>query len=104
MKRIIYRSERYLEFTRQQPCIVTGQVPSDPHHAVKGGGMGLKCTDLGCIPLTRLPHGEVDSRGQKSFQEHYGLDFKDALIINLMKYVCYLEGHNPDDYDWPLSF
>ncbi len=99
-KKTTYRSKRYMDFTRQQECPITMQSPCDPHHSITGG-MGIKCTDLACIPLAHFHHSEIDSIGDETFQRRHNVDFKDILIVNLMRYICHLEGHNPDEYAWP---
>ena len=100
-KKTTYRSKGYMDFTRQQDSPISKKSPCDPHHIITGG-MGIKNTDLCCIPLDHLSeHVEIDALGDESFQKKYNVNFRDILIVNLMRYVCHLEGNTPDEYAWP---
>lgn len=67
-------------------------------------GKSIKATDLSCVPLIHPLHCELHQKGKLTFQTEHNIDLKDAMILNLMKYICLLEKNNPDDYDWPLTF
>jgi len=84
-------------FIRQQPCAVTLSSPCDPHHAITGG-KSVKATDLSSVPLVHSLHAELHSKGKKTFQAEHNIDMKDAMILNLMKYICLLEGNDPEEY------
>ena len=53
-----YRSRKYLDWIKEQPCAVTGLPADDPHHiiGVMEGGTGTKACDLLCFPVTREEH------------------------------------------------
>lgn len=57
MKR--WRSKKYLDWVRQQPCVLTGMPADDAHHIIGIGGMsgmGLKAPDWAVMPVTRESH------------------------------------------------
>lgn len=85
-----YRSEKYLQFIREQPCIICGKNPCDPHHTSKAG-IGIKGPDLEAVPNCYSHHHEVHLIGRFTFQQKYNVDFKDAIIRLLSLYVGGLE-------------
>ena len=91
-----YRNSKYMQFIRELPCCVCGRMPSDPHHfKEKGkGGLGLKSSDLQCIPLCRGHHQSGESPGMswKAFQEKHAVDFN---IIRLQCMEQYIESLQP---------
>lgn len=68
----------YLKFIKEQPCLVTGQSPVDPHHFIVGG-MGTKGSDYATVPLTRQMHDLVHRAGQEKFEETYMVNFKEEM-------------------------
>lgn len=74
-----YRSERYKKWLRARD-----ERPVDFHH-VLGSVHGMKSTDLMAITLTREEHQRVQNEPLSEYQ------FLGA-VLNLMKYVEYLEG------------
>lgn len=89
----VYRSERYLRFVRQQPCIVTGSVPTVAHHTSKAG-MALKGSDYLTVPLKPELHSELHTIGQETFQRKYNIDFGTSIAHLLSVYINQLEGNN----------
>ncbi|MBZ0158408.1 MAG: hypothetical protein K8I29_19595 [Alphaproteobacteria bacterium] len=101
-KKKTYRSERFLEFTRRQSCLIRKTPSPDPHHLFTGG-MGIKCCDLYSIPLDRLVHDELHTIGRGSFENRHGIDLTRELLIHMARYICLLEGNDPDEYDWGVK-
>lgn len=86
MRTKIFRSKKYLQFIQNQPCVICGSVPSDPHH-IEAGGMGIKTDDTRVISLCRKHHSEVHATGKKSFQVKYSLDMWKTAFLLLEKYM-----------------
>ena len=100
-KKKIYRSKAYMQFVRESKCVVTGTTPCDPHHALSSY-KGLKQTDLTCIPLSHLKHDELGTTGRNTFAAKNKIYYEREIIKSLMKYICKLEGNNPEEYDWGI--
>ena len=88
-----FRSERYLKFIRQQPCLISGSSPCVPHHTSKSG-VSLKGSDYETVPLIPELHSELHAIGQKTFQEKHNVDFSACITRLLSEYINKLEGHN----------
>ena len=74
-------AEAYLEYVRSLPCTVC-RMESLPHHEKidkDSGGVGMKVSDLDCIPLCNTHHQELHSRGVQTFWNNR--PFLDRLII-----------------------
>jgi len=56
-----YRNKEHLRFVAQQPCLLCGRKPSDPHHLrfVQPRALGRKASDEFAVPLCRVHHREV---------------------------------------------
>ena len=80
-----FRSEEYLAFIREQPCVVSGKRPADPHHT-RAGGVGTKCSDHLTVPLYRELHSECHQIGHKTFQKKHGIDFIECQLDLMRKY------------------
>ena len=56
--------KKYLQWIREQDCMMCGTTPCDPHH-IKGrgnfSGVGMKAPDLLVMPLCRRCHGDMHS-------------------------------------------
>lgn len=90
-----YINKEYIEYIKQQSCCVTGRmmvnldtgkVESDPHHT-ETGGVGMKGSDLSCVPLLHELHQECHTMGQKSFQTKYNVNFKEVRLQLLEKWI-----------------
>ena len=72
------RDPRYLEWVREQRCLVTlcfdGTPPNDPHHVRTWGGFG---GDDQVVPLCRKHHTCVHAIGPTSFERGNHLDLAD---------------------------
>ncbi len=76
------KNHEYLEWIREQPCIVC-QGQSEPHHVRIDGnaGMGIKPDDEFSLPLCRDHHTESHALGRKSFwAKHMRLNIKNEPI------------------------
>src|SRR6516162_1983940 len=56
-----YRSREHLRYVMQQPCLVCGRKPSDPHHLryMQPRALGRKASDEFAVPLCRGQHREL---------------------------------------------
>ena len=54
-----YRNREHLRYVAQQPCLVCGRTPSDPHHLgfTQPRALGRKVSDEFAVPLPRAPSG-----------------------------------------------
>lgn len=82
-KQIREIDEGYLEYIKQQPCLITGQ-KAEPHHTVSRGAGG---SDYLAIPLNREKHTECEMIGKNTFQEKYNLNFNKEIIRLLIGYI-----------------
>ena len=93
-----YRDKKYLAFVRELDCCACGaHGPSDPHHAISGGGVGLKPSDAVTIPLCRMCHSEFHQMGILSFQKKHGISIAAEIATCLHQY---LTGQR---LRWPMS-
>ena len=62
-----YRNKEHLRFVGQQPCLVCGRTPSDPHHLrfMQPRALGRKVSDEFVAPLCRTHHREVHRVGDE---------------------------------------
>ena len=62
-----YRNRDHLRFVAQQPCLVCGRKPSDPHHLrrVQPTALGRKPSDEFAVPLCRSHHRAVHRTGDE---------------------------------------
>lgn len=81
-KRVDTREDRdgndnaHLAALRKCPCIVTGKMPAGEVHHLKGTGergMGMRSSDRWGVPLSHVPHMELERVGSRNemkwFQE-----------------------------------
>ena len=56
-----YRNREHLRYVAQQPCLVCGRKPSDPHHLrhAQPRALGRKASDEFAVPLCRSHHRAV---------------------------------------------
>ena len=61
------RDKRHLEFVASQPCLVCGRSPCDAHHLrfAEPRALGRKVSDEFAVPLCRIHHRELHSRGHE---------------------------------------
>ena len=62
------RDKEHLRFVAQQPCLVCGRSPSDPHHLrfTQRRALGRKVSDEFTVPLCRGHHREVHRSGDEA--------------------------------------
>jgi hypothetical protein len=62
-----YRNKEHLRFVAQQPCLVCGKKPADPHHLrfMQPRAIGAKVSDEFAVPLCRTHHGAVHRVGDE---------------------------------------
>jgi hypothetical protein len=63
-----YRNPDHLRYVAQQPCVICGRKPSDPHHVryVQPRALGRKSSDEFAVPLCRIHHRLVHRVGNES--------------------------------------
>jgi hypothetical protein len=62
-----YRSREHLRYVMQQPCLVCGRKPSDPHHLryMQPRALGRKASDEFTVPLCRVHHRAAHRAGDE---------------------------------------
>ena len=62
-----YRSRDHLRYVMQQPCLVCGRKPSDPHHLryLQPRALGRKVSDEFAVPLCRVHHRAAHRAGDE---------------------------------------
>ena len=92
-----YRSEKYKAWVREQSC--TLHFCGKPHtfHDLKSypieaahtehAGMGIRGSDLSCIPLCSYHHAKQHHLGVKTFEEKYAVDLEREATKTLRRYV-----------------
>jgi ERF superfamily len=72
-----YRNREHLRYVAQQPCLVCGRKPSDPHHLgfTQPRALGRKVSDEFAVPLCRGHHRSAHcSRDERAWWKHAGID------------------------------
>lgn len=62
LKQKPFRSRKYLDWVKKQPCVMCGAPADDPHHIIGIGGMsgmGRKAPDSMTVPVCRPHHDEI---------------------------------------------
>ena len=64
-----WKCRPYLDWVKEQDCVISGAPADDPHHAIGLGmsGAGLKSPDWTAIPMTRLEHRSFHDNYTKAF-------------------------------------
>lgn len=70
------RSEKYLDFIRSMPCIITGRQAEPHHEPLNGHGTGIKGPDNETLPLSREMHTKRHAYGRESFWAEYNIDWR----------------------------
>jgi hypothetical protein len=62
-----YRNREHLRFVMQQPCLICGRKPSDPHHLryMQPRALGRKASDEFAVPLCRVHHRAAHRAGDE---------------------------------------
>src|SRR5207245_1216335 len=63
-----YRDKAHLRYVAQQPCLLCGRKPSDPHHLrfMQPRALGRKASDEFVVPLCRIHHRLVHRVGNEA--------------------------------------
>lgn len=63
-----YRNKAHLRYVAQQPCLLCGRKPSDPHHLrfMQPRALGRKASDEFVVPLCRIHHRLVHRVGNEA--------------------------------------
>src|SRR5215472_11643755 len=72
-----YRNREHLRYVMQQPCLVCGRKPSDPHHLgfTQPRALGRKVSDEFAVPLCRGHHRAVHRfRDERAWWRQAGID------------------------------
>lgn len=92
------RSRNFLDWLREQPCVVSGSVYPDggrePAHTFKstgGGGMAFKSTDKYALPLSNAEHSK---QGGMSELEYWREVLLNRPLIRDKMIVCYAVVHS----------
>ena len=77
------RSRKYLDWVKEQDCIICGAPSDDPHHIIGmgEGGTGTKACDLLTMPVCREHHNTIHHR-----PEFWELQWK-YVAKTLQKYI-----------------
>jgi hypothetical protein len=67
-KAIRLRDKEHRKFVAQQPCLLCGRTPADPHHLrfAQPRALGRKVSDEFTVPVCRLHHSELHRRGDEA--------------------------------------
>jgi ERF superfamily len=94
-----YRSREHLRYVMQQPCLVCGRKPSDPHHLryMQPRALGRKASDEFTVPLCRLHHRAAHRAGdERAWWNAAGID-PIKFARRLWKQTRVKEGRLPAD-------
>jgi hypothetical protein len=72
-----YRNREHLRYVAQQPCLICGRKPSDPHHLgfTQPRALGRKVSDEFAVPLCRGHHRAVHrSRDERAWWTQADID------------------------------
>ncbi len=72
-----YRNREHLRYVAQQPCLICGRKPSDPHHLrfAQLRALGRKASDEFAVPLCRIHHRLVHRLGNEgAWWQEAGID------------------------------
>jgi hypothetical protein len=72
-----YRNPQHLRYVMQQPCLICGRKPSDPHHLryLQPRALGRKASDEFAVPLCRVHHRAAHRAGdERAWWHGAGID------------------------------
>lgn len=79
------RAPKYLAFIRRQGCCIC-QRPAEAHHT-ETGGVGMRGSDLSCIPLCRAHHMEYHDKGRRSWQVLHNATLAEIRETYLRRFI-----------------
>jgi len=94
-----YRNRRHLRYVMQQPCLVCGRKPSDPHHLryLQPRALGRKASDEFAVPLCRVHHRAAHrASDERAWWQAAGID-PIKIARKLWKHTRVEEGQMPPD-------
>jgi hypothetical protein len=94
-----YRNRQHLRYVMQQPCLVCGRKPSDPHHLryLQPRALGRKASDEFAVPLCRVHHRAAHRAGdERAWWQAAGID-PIKIARKLWKHTRVEEGQMPPD-------
>jgi hypothetical protein len=94
-----YRNRQHLRYVMQQPCLVCGRKPSDPHHLryLQPRALGRKASDEFAVPLCRVHHRAAHRAGdERAWWQAAGID-PIKIARRLWKHTRVQEGQMPPD-------
>jgi hypothetical protein len=94
-----YRNREHLRYVMQQPCLVCGRKPSDPHHLrhMQPRALGRKASDEFVVPLCRVHHRAAHRAGDEpAWWKAAGVD-PIKIARRLWKHTRVNEGRVPPD-------
>jgi hypothetical protein len=94
-----YRSREHLRYVMQQPCLVCGRKPSDPHHLryMQPRALGRKASDEFAVPLCRVHHRAAHRAGdERAWWKAAGID-PVKIARRLWQHTRVNEGRVPPD-------
>jgi hypothetical protein len=94
-----YRSREHLRHVMQQPCLICGRKPSDPHHLryMQPRALGRKASDEFAVPLCRVHHRAAHrASDERAWWKAAGID-PIKIARRLWKETRVEEGRVPPD-------
>jgi hypothetical protein len=94
-----YRNREHLRYVMQQPCLICGRKPSDPHHLryMQPRALGRKASDEFAVPLCRVHHRAAHRVGdERAWWKAAGID-PIKIARRLWKQTRVNEGRVPPD-------
>jgi hypothetical protein len=94
-----YRSREHLRYVMQQPCLVCGRKPSDPHHLryMQPRALSRKASDEFAVPLCRAHHRAAHrASDERAWWKGAGID-PIKIARRLWKHTRVNEGRVPPD-------
>lgn len=84
-----FRSKRYMDFVKTLDCCVSsagcgGEIAA---HHTETGGMGIKGSDLSCIPLCGIHHAFYHNSGKITFASYYNINIQDLVEETIQKRI-----------------
>jgi hypothetical protein len=94
-----YRNREHLRYVMQQPCLICGRKPSDPHHLryMQPRALDRKASDEFAVPLCRVHHRAAHRVGdERAWWKAAGID-PIKIARRLWKQTRVNEGRLPPD-------
>jgi ERF superfamily len=94
-----YRNRQHLRYVMQQPCLVCGRKPSDPHHLrfLQPRALGRKASDEFAVPLCRVHHRAAHrAADERAWWQAAGID-PIKIARKLWRHTRVEDGQMPPD-------